>query len=182
MTKAGDSEHGYGVVSMANHWIIGTAVIVVLFVGLLLAGMDGADPRKGDLRNLHKFFGVIVLALALWRIVWRAWRGFPKAPPDHPRWRVRAATAMHWFLMIAIVAMPLSGLVWSLAGGRDVSVFDVISIPALPRNEGLADAAQSVHRLFSKALIAAIALHALAGIYAAATDAGRFAGRMFIPK
>lgn len=179
--RAGDSKNGYGVVSMLNHWLIGLMVIALIIFGLMSAGM-GDDPQRREIIAMHKASGVIVLVLAFWRVAWRLRQGFPEPTEGHPKWQISAAAAMHWFLMIAIILMPLSGLLWSMFGGRDVSVFGIVTIPGLAENEGLSDAFQTFHRLFSKVLIAAILGHALVGIYQSSVDFGKSGGRMFIPK
>lgn len=177
----GDSKLGYGVISMLNHWIIGITVLCLIFFGLMSAGMDDS-PERLRIITLHKPTGVLVLMLALWRVGWRLRQSFPEPSPDHPAWQVRAATWMHWFLMIAIIAMPISGILWTLTAGRPVSFFSLFEIPAMAEAPALSDALQSFHRMFSKFLIAVIVIHSLAGVYHAATDFGKSGGRMFVPK
>ncbi|MEM9235013.1 MAG: cytochrome b [Pseudomonadota bacterium] len=177
--KLADTPTGYGPLSVLNHWVIGSLVIVIIALGLMSAGMEGRSPRRSEIIGLHKSLGTILLLLAAWRIFWRLKQGFPAPSQDHPTWQHRAAFAMHWLLMIAILMMPLSGLLWSLYGGRDVSVFGLFSIPALGDYEALSDMASQFHRLFSKALISAIGLHALIGVYSASTDYSKTGGRMF---
>lgn len=179
--QTSDSKSGYGIISMINHWTITIAVTALIIVGLTLTGMENS-PEKTELRNLHKASGVLVLILAIWRTVWRLKEGFPDPSPDHPQWQIKTAKYMHWFLLFAVIAMPLSGLFWSLFAGRPVSVYGLFSIPALPANDGLSSFFEMFHRLFSKALIAGILIHSLAGAYHAFTTTGKGAMRMFTPR
>ncbi|MHA7871415.1 MAG: cytochrome b [Hyphococcus sp.] len=179
--RMNDSKLGYGPVSMLNHWVIGLSVICLIIFGLTSAGME-PGPERAQIAGLHKASGVLVLLLAVWRVAWRLRQGFPEPSPDHPAWQIQSAKWMHWFLMIAIILMPLSGLFWSLTAGRPVSMFGVFEIPAMAKAPGVAEALQTFHRGFSKVLIAGIAIHALAGVYHAATDTGKSGGRMFVPK
>lgn len=179
--NSGDSKVGYGVISMVNHWLIGVMVISLIFFGLISSNM-GNDPQRFEIIAVHKATGVVVLLLAVWRLVWRTKQGFPDPSPDHPAWQISAAKFMHWFLMVAIIAMPLSGLLWSLTGGRDVSIYGLFTIPAFADTESLSGALQTFHRLFSKLLIAGIVVHSAAGVYHAITDFRNSGSRMFIPK
>ncbi len=179
--KMDDTNAGYGVISMVNHWVVGLLVLGLIAVGLTSAGM-GNDPQRFELIKLHKATGVIVLILALWRLGWRLKQGFPDPSPDHPAWQITTAKFMHWFLMIAIIAMGTSGLFWSLFGGREVSIFGILTIPGFEESEGVADTLQTFHRGFSKALIAGIAVHTAAGVYHAVTNFKKSGSRMFVPK
>ncbi len=173
-----DGKKTFGLVSLINHWVIGLAVVGLLTVGVILEGMP-RGPEKSQLLGLHKASGVIVLGLALWRISWRLKSGFPAPAPDHPGWQRVAAKATHWFLMLAIIVMPLSGLLWSLFAGRDVSMFGLFSIPAFTAAPEVAETFQFVHRLLAKVLIAGIALHVSAALYHVMADTDRTIGRMF---
>lgn len=177
-----DSKDGYGVVSMINHWVIGLSVIGLIIFGLTAEGMEPRDPERLQIIAMHKAFGVTVLVLALWRLGWRLKQGFPPPAPNYPAWQINFARFMHWFLLIAIILMPLSGLLWSLFGGRDVSIFGLFAIPGFAENENLSDAFQAFHRMFSKALIAGIAIHAAAGVYHGITNFSKEGSRMFLPK
>lgn len=173
-----DGKKSFGLVSLLNHWIIGLAVIGLLTVGVILEGMP-RGPEKAQLLALHKASGVVILALALWRISWRLRSGFPELAPDHPAWQRATAKAAHWFLMIAIIAMPASGLMWSLFAGRDVSMFGLFSIPAFASAPAIAETFEFIHRSLSKALIAVIAVHVGAALYHVMADTDRTIGRMF---
>lgn len=173
-----DGKKTFGLISLLNHWVIGLAVIGLLTVGVILEGMP-RGPEKAQLLGLHKASGVLVLGLALWRISWRLKSGFPAPAPDHPAWQRITAKATHWFLMAAIIAMPLSGLLWSLFAGRDVSMFGLFSIPAFTAAPEVAEIFQFAHRSLGKALIAAVALHVGAALYHVMADSDRTIGRMF---
>lgn len=179
--RLGDNKLGYGVLSMLNHWIIGIVIVCLIFFGIMSSGMENG-PDRLRIITLHKAAGVLVLMLAIWRIIWRLRQGFPNPSPDHPAWRNHAALWMHWFLMVAIIAMPLSGIFWTLTAGRPISIFGLFEIPAMVEMPDLSDALQSIHRMLSKFLIAGIIIHSLAGIYHSATDFGKSGGRMFTPK
>lgn len=170
---------GYGLVSIMNHWVLGVAALGLVAAGLAASGME-RGPERSALIATHKAFGALMLLAGLWRIGWRLREGFPA--PAHAGWRAGAATAMHWFLMAAIVVMAASGLLWSLNAGRPVSLFGIAEIPAFARNESLAETFETVHRLFSKAFIGAIALHIAGAVWTALAATGDEALRMFSPK
>ena len=179
--KTADSKEGYGVVSVINHWVVGLLVIALIIFGLTSERMDNV-PERFEIIRLHKATGITVLVLALWRLYWRVKQGFPTPVPGHPSWQITAAKFMHWFLIVAIIAMPVSGLLWSLTGGRDVSYFGLFTIPAFADSEGVSDAFETFHRLFSKVLIAGIVIHTLAGVYNAVSDFKTSGRRMIVPE
>lgn len=158
---ARDTKTAYGLVSIANHWILAVAIIAMITVGLIVDGMD-RSPERSQLLALHKATGVFVLALALWRVVWRLAQGFPGSVGHHSQFERVSAHISHWLLLALILIMPLSGLLWSLFNGRAVPVYGFFEIPAFARQEAIADLFETIHRLASKALIGVIGVHVLA--------------------
>ncbi len=161
---ATDAERGtYGAVSILNHWVLAIAAIVMIFVGVTLEDMPRGDEKMA-LMALHKASGVIVLVLASWRLYWRVRNGFPPLAGDTPPWEALAAKAAHWFLLIALIVMPASGMIWSLFGDRAISIYGLFTIPALGDIELIAGIFRTIHHMLPKALMAVIVLHLLAAL------------------
>jgi cytochrome b561 len=176
--KIADSKSGYGIVSMINHWGIALFVVGMLFVGFTLSGMD-RGPEHNALLSKHKAAGAIILVLASWCLFWRLRQGFPATSAGHPQWQALAAKYVHWFLLIALVVMPASGILWSLSGGRAISFFGLFSVPPLGWLGPVKMVFVGIHRVTAYVLAGAIIVHALAGTYHVLTDFGKAGGRMF---
>ncbi|MCW0470345.1 cytochrome b/b6 domain-containing protein [Vibrio chagasii] len=74
-------------------------------------------PEKGELMGLHKSLGLIVLAAALLRFLWRL-KERAAAHRYQPRAQEIAAKGVHHLLLLVTLAMPISA-VMSVAGAED---------------------------------------------------------------
>ena len=160
---AKDGGARFGTVSILNHWVIAVLIIAMLALGLYMADLP-RGPDKSELIQLHKSVGVLILLLGAWRVLWRIWIGFPEDVAAMPVWQRHAARAVHIVLLIAVLAMPISGYVMSSAGGHKVSFFNVFDLPALPENKAVSGAAGFVHEWLGYLVIAILFLHVLAAV------------------
>ena len=147
------------------HWITALAVFGMLCVGFWMVGLP-LGLLKLKVYAWHKWIGMAVLALTVARLLWR-WRHPPPALPGSLRdWERRLAPIAHWTLFILLLAMPLSGWMMNSAAGVGLYWFGYIPIPDLvPRDPDLFAALKTVHKVFSRLLIAVVALHVGAVIY-----------------
>lgn len=67
-------------------------------------------------------------------------------------------------LLAGIIVMPVSGLMGSLFGGRDVSGFGLFTLPALAKIEWLKSLSGGIHGLFGKALAVIVLMHVAAAL------------------
>lgn len=153
----------FGAVSVFNHWVIAVAVIAMLAIGLLMEEFP-KGPERNFVVNLHKSIGIFVLLYGAWRVLWRLLWRFPDDVATMPGWQKTAASAVHWFLLAAILVMPLSGYIGSTTAGYPVSFFGLFSLPALGEAKWLSSIAWEVHEILANILIAAIVLHVLAAL------------------
>ena len=154
----------YGAVSRFNHWAAALGFMAALGLGLTMAYGGLARESIGGLMDWHKALGVFVLAFGLWRVGWRIVHGFTAETPDTPLWQRRVARAVHGLVLAAIVLMPLSGILMTLAGGRALDVWDVTLLPSIGRIEWLDALAGQVHGTLGLFITAVLALHILAAV------------------
>lgn len=128
MNAAGRPD-GYSSLQIMLHWSV---AILVAFQFFLNDGIDdawrdfmrGREVEAEDLAaaNVHVIIGLVILALALWRIWLRVTRGAPPPPENESPLLRRLAAGMHHLLYLLIVVTPLSGAAaWFLsveAAGR----------------------------------------------------------------
>ena len=159
-----DTIEKFSLTTVAFHWIIAIAIICMLAFGLYIHDLP-RSPEKGELVGLHKSFGVLILVLASLRIIWRMKNNFPIPLSSVPVWQERLVKLSHWFLLIATVMMPLSGIIMNYGNGRGLSVFGLELIAGTgEENHLLHEVGHIIHGLGGKLLILFIVLHVLGAI------------------
>ena len=159
-----DTIEKFSLTTIAFHWIIAIAIICMLAFGLYIHELP-RGPEKGELVGLHKSFGVLILVLASLRIIWRMKNKFPISLSAMPIWQERLVKFSHWFLLIATVMMPLSGIIMNYGNGRGLSLFGLELIAGTgEENHLLHEIGHIVHGFGSKLLIAFIVLHVIGAI------------------
>ena len=101
------------------HWIMAALLIVQWASGEW-------DDWLGE--PFHFSLGVIVLLLAVVRLIWR----LTHAAPALGRAKTAAdglAALVHFLLYVAMVAMPITGILWRQARERAVDVFGLFTLP-----------------------------------------------------
>lgn len=154
----------YGAATKTFHWLTALIVIALLGVGLYMGGME-AGASKIKVYNLHKSFGICVLALAVLRIFWHVASKKPDFVGSLTVWEKRAARAVHLLLYFLIIAMPLTGWLMSSAYGRSVGVFGLFTLPDLmEQNQELGKSLRELHGIFGWALMFVAGAHFLAAL------------------
>lgn len=146
------------------HWLM-----TLLLFGLLALGFYMQDlplsPQKLQLYSWHKWAGVTVFLLVLFRLAWRVTHR-PPALPDHLSKVMRfAAQAGHMMLYVLMIAIPLSGWLMSSAQGFQTVWFGILPIPDLvDKNQELGNLLQTVHESLNLLFVAVIAGHVSAAL------------------
>lgn len=147
------------------HWSIAALVLTGLFMGWTMTGM-AVSPQRLKVYNWHKWVGVTVLALALLRLLWRLTHRPPPLVATTPGWQRAGAHAAHALLYMLLVAMPVSGWIYSNYTGYPVVYLGKIPLPDLvERNRELAPLWLQVHVTLSVVLAVVVGLHVLAALY-----------------
>lgn len=114
----------------------------------------------------HKALGVVFLFWVLLRLVNLIIR--PKMPKlAAPAWQTGVAHLVHTGLYAVMLAMPISGILMSVYGGRPVSVFGLFDIPVFvtPSRE-MASFFNELHTdVIFPALIALVVAHVVGALY-----------------
>jgi cytochrome b561 len=153
----------YDPITRAIHWIV--AVLVATAYGVALVR---EEMPKGDLRTFllafHMWIGMGVFVLSIARLGWRA-AGPAVAPaPGTPTMRLMARAA-HVALHLALLALPLIGLLAAWGKGRPVTFFGLMPIAApLPIDRGLGERLEDLHQVAGHALMILAGVHAAAAI------------------
>lgn len=154
----------YGAPAIALHWLVAALLLATFPLGLYMTGMP-LSPRKLQLVSYHKWIGVTVFALAWLRLAWRLYRPAPPFPPSMARWQRGAAHAVHGLLYVLLIAIPLSGWLYSSASGVPTVYLGLWQLPDLvDRDKALAGTLRDVHRTLNWTLAGLVALHVLAAL------------------
>ncbi|MDH4457871.1 MAG: cytochrome b [Nevskia sp.] len=156
----------YTATAIALHWLIATLIVGGFLVGLYMTGLK-LSPDKLKLYSWHKWSGITVLALAVIRIVWRWTHPAPAPVAGQPPWQHAAAQAAHLALYVLIVAIPLSGWLYSSASGYPVVYFGIkaLQLPdLLAKNKETAAVLKELHELLNWTMAALVTVHAAAAL------------------
>lgn len=122
------------------------------------------DPGSGWYFDLHKSTGIVIALLVLLRVVWRL-RHKPSPLPDSvPGWQATASPISHWLLYVAMIAMPIVGMLGALLGKNGIAFFGLtIPRPVAP-NQYLSETFFSAHSVIAWVLVGLISIHILAAL------------------
>jgi len=157
----------YVISARVLHWI--TAAIVLSLIAAGLKMVYAEPPVEADklrLYNIHESLGVVVFALALWRLIVR-WRNPPPAlPEDIPSVFHLAAHATHGLLYVLLLAMPVIGFLGTNAWGFPLEWFGILPIPSpLGPDETLAPILSALHWWGAFAIILLILAHVAGALF-----------------
>ena len=146
------------------HWTIAALVAAQFALGWAMQAIAKHPPGpRADAFNLHKSFGLLILAMMVVRIAWRLSHPPPALAPM-PRWQATVARANHALLYAALVVMPVVGYLGSAFSGYPVRFFGIVLPAWTTRHDALKEAMSTAHLAVSWILAAALALHVTAVI------------------
>lgn len=156
-------ESVYTRTAIALHWLTFALVLSGFGLGLWMTGLP-IVPRTLRVYAYHKWIGITVFMLATVRLAWRS--AHPPPPPlAMPDWQVRAAAATHALLYALLLAIPLSGWLYSSATGVQVVYLGLVPLPDLvPKDKALAAILKAVHGTLNFTLLALVIIHSGAAL------------------
>ncbi len=155
---------GYTATAVALHWATAALIIAGFILGEYMEDL-ALSPLKLRLFSYHKWIGVTVFALVIFRLAWRALHPAPALPDKMPAWEKSAAKAAHLALYALIFIIPVTGWLSSSAHGFQTVYLKVLPMPDLvKKNKEAADALELVHGLLNKALLALFIMHVSASL------------------
>ena len=146
------------------HWLK-----ALMFFGLLALGFYMHElplsPEKLQFYAWHKWAGVTVFLLVLFRLYWRVTHRPPALPESMPRPLQRVAHAGHLIIYILMIAIPLSGWLMSSAKGFQTVWFGVLPIPDLiAKDKAWGDLLALVHQSLNLLFVAVLTGHIAAAL------------------
>lgn len=154
------SVSGYKPIARVLHWVVALLVIATIPIGAAMT-QEGLDRgTQNTLYILHKNGGVILLVLMILRVLYRLANPPPPLPDSIVPWQKQVAGLTHVALYVMVFFMTVTGLVRVQAGGFPIEMLNALGIPpVIPRNESIADIAQTAHFYGRFVLIAVMLAH-----------------------
>lgn len=160
-----NTKERYGKVAQIFHWLTALLILGLLIAGTIMTYLpDGTTDqiaRKVFMYSMHKTIGVIVLLVAILRIVWAF--ANPRPKPLHPERKLEtfAAETAHWVLYIAIVAMPVTGLLYHASSTGFAPIWWPFGqeLPFVPQSENLSKIFASMHWILALGITLTLIAH-----------------------
>ncbi len=157
--------HRYPISIRIIHWLTSILLVATVLIVLIRDQMETKSVRL-ELLNLHRAVGLGILLMVTIRLFFRT--KHVRNLPNHglSLFNELAAKAAHFSIYIALIALPILGLLQTNATGKEATFFGLFTLPKLiSPNEDLAESLQDYHAYAAWILVALICLHVLAAIW-----------------
>ena len=175
----------YTKTAIVLHWLIAIFIALMFVLGWYMAELPKEAPKQMayDLFelgiytwqvaeevsprtfyfNLHKSLGLTVLALIVFRILWRITHTPPAALSSYKAIEKKVATATHHSLYLLMLAVPVTGLTMAINSKYGVKWFGIDVIAGLD-NKPLRDFFECTHEFVGIVLLVLIGIHLLGAL------------------
>jgi cytochrome b561 len=154
----------YDPVAKILHWLIAALLVWQYVIAWQMPHIGRNTPNEG-LVNQHLSVGALTLLVVVVRLAWRATHPVPP-PAEATLWQRRAAAVVHWLLYAFLILNPLMGWANASYRGFQVSLFDLVPLPALvEKGNALGRAMGDIHAQLGWYALILIGLHILAALY-----------------
>ena len=155
-------EKRYGLIASNLHWITAIAIIVLFALGWTMEPLE-LSPSKLKYYAWHKWLGLFVLVITLFRLPWRTKNAPPVSTASLPHIMTNFAKFGHAAIYFALIALPLSGWLRSSTAGIEIVIFEKFHVPSLmEKNEEISAIFEIIHWGLGWLLLALIVGHILA--------------------
>jgi cytochrome b561 len=153
----------YSGTAIALHWVTAVLIVVNLTLGLSMVPLP-IIPRKLQWYAWHKWIGITVFLLTCARLGWRWVRPAP-SPVAMAEWQRRAAAVSQFLMYAQLLAIPVSGWLYSSATGVQVVYLGLIPLPDLvPHDKALATVLKATHVALNSTLFTVVFIHTAAAL------------------
>jgi cytochrome b561 len=159
-----NSKEKFGLMTKLLHWGIFGLFCAQYFLVYRRTYFPKDSPESTQYILLHKSFGVLILGLALFFILWRTLGSRPRWPTTMQFWQKVLSKVVHYALFFAMFAMPISGILMSQYHGYPVSWFGHKLPTLVSENKDLSTFFHSAHVIMSYAIIGLVGLHILGAL------------------
>lgn len=162
-----NTHHTFGTITKIFHWLL-VLLILIQFISVLwviYAFPENSPEAFLYLGKIHEPFGMLTLIVAILAILWQFFNVHPTFPPMMSTLEKRTARTVHTLLYLCVLVMPITGIIFTVAGGHPPNFFGLYQIPQfMAPNKELSHLIFGIHQAVAYFLIALIALHTLAAL------------------
>jgi cytochrome b561 len=161
-----NNNSSYGLITIIIHWLMALTLFSLFGLGLYMVELSYYDSwYKGSI-DLHKSVGGLLILVLIFRIIWRLMNIKPNpANPKASGFEVKVVYLVHLSMYLLMVALMFSGYLISTADGREVDVFNLFSLPAMPYSiDNQEDISGDIHEILAWTLILLSTIHGLAAL------------------
>ncbi len=159
----------WGAVAKLLHWAMALCILIMIAMGITMRWFLAGDPvRQAQAYGLHESFGFTLLLFAVARLLWRLTaKTVPTASiaaKPYERW---LANGVHVALYIAMIGMPMSGMLATSASPRNgpTVIFGLLTLPRpIGPNAALATLFSGFHFWLACLLVVSVTLHVAGAI------------------
>jgi cytochrome b561 len=149
------------------HWTMAVLIIGLVTAGVVMTRSHFDLGTTFTLYQGHKSYGLLVLPLLAWRLLWRWRTRVPPPPPTMPVIERRLARVAHGLFYGLMAALPLSG--WLMASASPLrlptSPFNAFTLPDIVSPDpALFEKLRLLHEILAYGLVVVIALHVAAAL------------------
>jgi cytochrome b561 len=171
--------HAYTRTAITLHWLIAALIVAGFSIGWIMTRIPGFTPEKLRYVSWHKWIGVTVFALAALRIIWRLTHKAPPLPALMSRWERAAAHTVHGLLYVLMVAVPLTGYLFSSASNVPVVYLGIVPLPRLiAPDPALKAVLKTAHLALNYGLAVLVVVHVAAALKHQWIDRDKLLSRM----
>jgi cytochrome b561 len=154
----------YYPLSIFFHWLVFLLVAGALAV-IELKGqfVKGSEPRE-LCKTIHGLLGQLIFVAMVLRLGIRMIYGAPTQPGTISLFRV-LDKAMHWLLYFLLLTLPIMGLVFLQAGGKDVHFFSWTLPQMINPDPSLKKTFKELHEWLGNTIYFLVGVHALAALW-----------------
>ncbi len=150
----------FGPIAKSFHWIIFLLFLFQFGIAIVMYGVATDKYYPKELFVTHKSVGMFLLFLAVARLLWRKLNPLPPWPDSVTEFEKKAFHFLEIGLYTVMIVMPLSGYIFSLAGGHGFKFFGLFAVPDLiGKNEVLSLVGKYLHRITAFIVVAFVAAH-----------------------
>jgi len=153
----------YGLVSISLHWLMAVTIFGMFALGFWMTTLTYYDRWYHDAPEIHKTIGVLLLALLLFRFLWRLLNIRPEL--TGACWEQIAALAAHRLHYVLMFTVLITGYLIPTAEGVGIDVFGLFTLSAtLTFDKQQTDFIGKIHWASAWAMMSLAGLHAAAAM------------------
>jgi superoxide oxidase len=123
----------------------------------------GTEPRE-LCKTVHAFFGQLIFLAMILRLILRKTFGTPSLTNPKSSF-VTAAKVMHFTFYALLLTLPILGLIFLQAGGKEVHFLGWTWPQFISPNQETKKNVEEIHEFLGNSLYFLIAIHAAAGLW-----------------